>query len=297
MSQPVVKAVIPAAGKGTRLLPLTKELPKEMLPVGRKPVIQYVAEEIGRAGITQAMIVTGMHKRSIEDQLDLCPSFLSLMEKEGDETDLRELKFLEEKVRFSFTRQSAALGLGHAVSLCAGFAGGDDFAVALGDTIIGIKEDEELLPRMIKFHRESGASAVIAVEEVAPSETSLYGIVDIRHSPGKAAAVADIVEKPAPGKAPTRLAVAARYIFSPCIFEALDKTQPGKNGELQLTDAIRILIKSGRQVYAWPLSVNQKRYDIGSFEGYFRAFIDFSLLDGRYGNIVREYIKNSACRV
>ncbi len=290
---PIVKAVIPAAGLGTRLLPLTKALPKEMLPVGRKPVIHYVAEELLRAEITQVMTVTCRQKRAIEDHLDIDNSL------SGEA--LKDFKFLEGKLRFFYTRQDIPRGLGHAVSLCEDFTGGEDFAVALGDSIIDAKDNEELLPEMLKFHRESGASATIAVEEVSPAETFRYGIADIGHKgppgSGRAAVMADIVEKPSPENSPGCLAVAARYVFSPHIFEALKKSRPGRNGEIQLTDAIRLLIGMGRPVYAWPLSANQRRYDIGNFESYFRAFIDFSLSDSRYGNSVRKYIKDLAGKI
>jgi len=189
------------------------------------------------------------------------------------------------------------MGLGHAVSLGADFAGDDDCVVALGDSLIAADDPAAPLRAMIKAHCDLGAAAMVAVEKVPPEEAFRYGIVSINGAeppPGKPVAVTDIVEKPPPGTAPTTLAVAARYVFSPAIFEALHRTVPDKQGEIQLTDAIRLLIHKGEPVYAWLFFPDQRRYDVGNFESYFRTFIDFALADERYGYLVRKYIKAKA---
>jgi UTP--glucose-1-phosphate uridylyltransferase len=297
MTQPITKAIVPAAGLGTRLLPATKSQPKEMLPVGRKPVLQYVVEELQEAGLRQLLIITGRRKRVIEDHFDDDPELVSALKDAGNEALLADLAYIAGKSSFFYTRQSTPQGLGHAVSLGADFAGDDDCVVALGDSLIAAEDPAVPLRAMIKAHRQLGAAAMVAVEKVPPEEAFRYGIVSINGAeppPGEPVAVTGIVEKPPPGTAPTTLAVAARYVFSPAIFEALDRTLPDKGGEIQLTDAIRLLIHKGEPVYAWLFSPDQRRYDVGNFESYFRTFIDFALSDERYGYLVRKYIKAKA---
>jgi UTP--glucose-1-phosphate uridylyltransferase len=297
MARQITKAVVPAAGLGTRLLPSTKSQPKEMLPVGRKPAIQYVVEELEAAGLQQLLIITGERKRAIEDHLDADPELVLALEQAGNEAVLEDLAYLEGEARFYFTRQSPPKGLGHAVSLAADFVDGDAFAVALGDSMIAAADPAAPLRAMMAAQEQLQAAAVIAVEVVRPEDTYRYGIVDIggaEPAAGEPVAVQNIVEKPAVESAPSTLAVAARYVFGPAIFEMLDRTLPGKGGEIQLTDGIRLLIQQGKPVYAWPLTPDQKRYDVGNFESYFRAFIEFALADERYGYLVRKYIKARA---
>ena len=297
MAQTITKAIIPAAGLGTRLLPATKSQPKEMLPVGRKPVVQYVVEELQAAGLQQILVVTGRPKRAIEDHFDSDPHLIASLEQAGNEAVLADLEYLEGKSRFFYTRQSTPKGLGNAVSLGADFVDSDDCAVALGDSLIAAADPAAPLRAMMAAHGHLKAAAVVAVEKVPREDAFRYGIVSIEGAeppPGEPVVVTDIVEKPPLGTAPTTLAVAARYTFSPAIFEALDRTLPGKRGEIQLTDAIKLLIHMGEPVYAWPLSPHQQRYDVGNFESYFRAFIDFALADERYGYMVRKYLKAKA---
>jgi UTP--glucose-1-phosphate uridylyltransferase len=297
MTQPITKAIVPAAGLGTRLLPATKSQPKEMLPVGRKPVLQYVVEELQEAGLRQLLLITGRRKRTIEDHFDDDPELVSALKDAGNETLLADLAYIAGRSNFFYTRQSTPQGLGHAVSLGADFAGDDDCVVALGDSLIAAEDPATPLRAMMKAHRQLGAAAMVAVEKVPPEETFRYGIVSINSAeppPGEPVAMTGIVEKPPPGTAPTTLAVAARYVFSPAIFEALGRTLPDKGGEVQLTDAIRLLIHKGEPVYAWLFSPDQRRYDVGNFESYFRTFIDFALTDERYGYLVRKYIKAKA---
>jgi UTP--glucose-1-phosphate uridylyltransferase len=300
MNREIIKAVVPAAGLGTRLLPSTKSQPKEMLPVGRKPAIQYVVEELQAAGLRHLLIITGERKRAIEDHLDADPDLVLALEQAGNEAVLKDLAYLEDKSRFFFTRQSPPKGLGHAVSLAADFVDGEDFAVALGDSLIAAADPAAPLRAMMATQKRLAAAAIVAVEVVPPEETYRYGIVDVggaEPASGEPVAVKDIVEKPPVETSPSTLAVAARYIFSPAIFEMLDRTLPGKGGEIQLTDAIRLLVQQGKPVYAWPLAPDQKRYDVGNFESYFRAFIEFALADERYGYTVRKYIKAKAYEV
>ncbi len=297
MTQKIVKAVVPAAGLGTRLLPSTKSQPKEMLPVGRKPVIQHVIEELQTAGLRQILIITGQRKRAIEDHLDSDPELIAALEQAGNEAVVADLEFLEGKSRFFYTRQSTPRGLGHAISLGAEFVDGKDFVAALGDSLIAAEDPAAPVRAMMEAHQQLGAAAIVAVEKVPLEEAFRYGIVSLEGAepaPGEPVAVTDIVEKPSVGTAPSSLAVAARYVFSPVIFQALERTLPDKRGEIQLTDAIKLLIQMGQPVYAWLLSPDQQRYDVGNFESYFQTFIDFALADERYGYLVRKYVKAKA---
>jgi UTP--glucose-1-phosphate uridylyltransferase len=298
MTHPIHKAIVPAAGLGTRLLPATKSQPKEMLPVGRKPVVQYVVEELQAADLSQILIITGRRKRAIEDHFDPDPVLLSALEQAGNEALLSELSYIQRNSHFFYTRQSSPKGLGHAVALGADFVDSDNCVVALGDSLIAGEDPAAPLQAMMQAHRDLKAAAVVAVEQVTPDEAHRYGIVSIQGAeppPGQPVAITDIVEKPPRGAAPpSTLAVAARYVFSPAIFEALARTPPDRQGEIQLTDAIKLLIQMGQPVYAWPLRPDQRRYDIGNFESYFRTFIDFVLADERYGYLARQYIKAKA---
>ncbi|MCO6451898.1 MAG: UTP--glucose-1-phosphate uridylyltransferase [Caldilineales bacterium] len=299
MTQPITKAIVPAAGLGTRLLPATKSQPKEMLPVGRKPAVQHVVEELQTAGLEQILMVTGRRKRSIEDHFDLEPDLVASLEQAGNEALLADLAFLNKgQSRFFYTRQSTPKGLGHAVSLASEFVGNDNCAVALGDSLIAAERPAGLLQSMMEAHVRLGAAAIVAVEEVPIEEAFRYGIVSLADGVNVRSSepllLSDIVEKPPVGRAPSNLAVAARYTFSPAIFDALARTSPDRKGEIQLTEAIRILIHQNLPVYAWLLPPGCRRYDVGNFESYFRTFIDFALADERYGYMVRQYIKAKA---
>jgi UTP--glucose-1-phosphate uridylyltransferase len=297
MAEQISKAIIPAAGLGTRLLPATKSQPKEMLPVGRKPVVQYVVEELQAASLRQILLITGIRKRAIEDHFDSDPELAAALEQAGNEAVLADLTYMQGKSRFFFTRQSTPRGLGHAISLAADFVDGDDFVVALGDSLITAEDPSDPVRGMMRAHRQLGAAAVVAVEQVPLEEAFRYGIVSIEGAEppaGEPVVMTDIVEKPPYGSAPTTLAVAARYTFSMAIFEALSHTLPDRRGEIQISDAIKLLIQKGQPVYAWLLGSDQRRYDVGNFESYYRAFIDFALADERYGYLVRKYIKKIA---
>lgn len=298
MAQPgsIAKVVVPVAGMGTRLLPATKSQPKEMLPVGRKPVVQYVVEELVAAGLSQILLVTGRKKTAIEDHFDPDPELVRTLSTGGGYALLEELRYTESAASFFYTRQSVPRGLADAVSKAKHFAGDDHFVVALGDSIIRNRDGSSLVQDMIAVHLRSGAACTVAVEEVDPTEVYRYGIVQPVAGAESDAdfEVADLVEKPRVEAAASTLAIAARYVFSPAIFEAISRTAPDRNGELQLTDSIRLLLHLGHQVRAVRLRPGQRRYDIGNFESYFRAFIDFALADEKYGYMVRQYLKRKA---
>lgn len=284
-------AVIPVAGAGTRLLPSTKSQPKEMLPVGRKPVVQYVVEELASSGIKRMLFVTGPGKTSIENHFDLNSELVNFLRETGKEELLSELAFERAALEFCYTRQRKQLGLGHAVLCAKPFVGQQSFVVALGDSIIGINAQSRILQRMIDAFTQQSADAVIVFEEVPQQEVKQYGIAKPRGSTDDVFPLADIIEKPSVQEAPSNLAVAARYVFSPAIFGLLEKTQPGKGGEIQLTDAIRALIHQGGKVLGLKLGSSEQRYDIGNFESYYAAFVDFALADPKYGPGLREHLK------
>jgi UTP--glucose-1-phosphate uridylyltransferase len=284
-------AIVPVAGQGTRLLPSTKSQPKEMLPVGRKPVVQYVVEELVQSGVRRVLFVTGPGKTSIENHFDINVELIAFLRETGKEELLEELEFERQKVQYFYTRQRRQLGLGHAVSCARPLVGEQPFIVALGDSIIGLHAQSDIVRRMVEEFARGVADAVIAFEAVPREEVVHYGIAKPYTAAGPVFDLADIVEKPSVAEAPSTLAVAARYVFAPRIFDLLEKTPPGKGGEIQLTDAIRMLIRRGGKVKGIRLSETERRFDIGNFESYFRAFVEFALHDPRYGAVLREYVR------
>lgn len=284
-------AVVPVAGHGTRLLPATKSQPKEMLPVGRKPVVQYVFEELTAAGMKQILFVTGQGKASIENHFDANEELVQVLRESGKEELLADLAFDRAPVQFFYTRQRKALGLGHAVLTARSFVGNRPFAVALGDSIIGLDSKSDVVARMARVFEEHDAAAVIAVEEVASTEAHRYGIVSPRNGTGGVFELADLIEKPRAGSAPSNLAIAARYVLAPSIFDALERTRAGVGGEIQLTDAIRRLMHEGGRVFAMRLADCERRYDIGNLESYFRAFAEFALADPQHGPSLRSFLE------
>lgn len=283
-------AVVPVAGLGSRLLPATKSQPKEMLPVGRKPVVQYVVEELTRVGMEQILFITGQGKTSIENHFDINHDLIETLRETGKEELLAELDFERVPVRYFFTRQRQLLGLGHAVLCARPFVGDRPFAVALGDSIIGMNAQSDVLRRMASCFVERQAAAVVAFEEVPMSEVHRYGVAKPKEY-GDLFELMDVIEKPNREEAPSNLAIAARYVFAPSIFDALDRIQPGVGGEIQLTDAIRLIIKEGGKVYGLCLRDDERRYDIGNFESYFQAFVEFALSDEKYGADLRSYLE------
>ena len=286
----VSKAVILVAGLGTRLLPATKSQPKEMLPVGRKPVVQYVVEEMEQAGINQILFVTGRKKGSIEDHFDRDPELEDQLG--NDDLELRErLPNFDTLLHVFYTRQSVQTGQADAVRLAQEFVGDDPFVVAFGDTII---KGGNLLRRMVESHEQSSAVCTMAVERVPPQDAHRYGVVRPTGSLGPEFAIEGIVEKPPRGTEPSNFAVVPRYVMNKEIFEATRLTLPGKGNELWLADSIEVLIKQQQLVRCVELAPEEVRYDIGNFETYFKAFIDFALSDEKYGYLVRQHLLRKA---
>ena len=283
-------AVVPVAGLGTRLLPATKSQPKEMLPVGRKPGVQYVVEELTRANMKRLLFITGPGKTSIENHFDINSDLIQTLRETGKEDLLEELEFERAPIQYYYTRQRQLLGLGHAILCGQPFVGDNPFVVALGDSIIGLHAQSDIISRMTKCFVERKADAVIAFEEVPPSEVHHYGIAKPKKA-GDFFELEDVVEKPSLPEAPSNLAIAARYVFSPIIFSALQRTKPGKGGEIQLTDAIRLLLRENGRVFGLKLSQGERRFDIGNYDAYFRAFVEFALADEKYGASLRKFLK------
>lgn len=249
-----VTAVIPAAGRGTRLFPLTYSIPKEMLPLGPKPAIQLVVEELVAAGLQDFVIIIGNNKDAITEH------FAAL--RDADEAWAR--------LRLDFAAQDEPLGLGHAVLCAADLVPGDLF-VALGDAVIWGPRFGDLARRMLQLYREAGAAVVIAAQEVTLADTSRYGIIKPGEAgPGGSVRVLDLVEKPGPQAAPSRLAVCARYVLAHEVFAALRRVKPGHGGEVQLTDALRLLMQE-QTAFAVPLQPDEERWDVGSLNGYGRT--------------------------
>ncbi|MFC1714010.1 UTP--glucose-1-phosphate uridylyltransferase [Candidatus Poribacteria bacterium] len=290
------KAVIPAAGLGTRLLPATKSQPKEMLPVGRKPTIQYVVEELEAAGITQILIITGQKKRAIEDHFDRDPALIRCLQEKGDHRLIEELKHEEAGVQLLYTRQSEQLGTAHAIRLAEDFSNGDPFVVCLGDSIIKSKQPGDFLKRLIDTHVNRNASVTIAFQEVRREDVVKYGIAipDPEHIEDSQFKLRGLVEKPTVEGAPSNLAISARYIFGPEIFDAIRET-PQRNGEYQITDSIRLLMEH-HEVWGLRLGPDEKRFDVGGFESYFKAFLTFALEDEEAGEAFKEYVLELVCR-
>ncbi|MEL6148429.1 MAG: sugar phosphate nucleotidyltransferase, partial [Chloroflexota bacterium] len=273
------------------LLPITKSQPKEMIPVGRKPVVQYIVEELRRVGVDQILFITGAGKTSIENHFDINKELVESLREKGKEELLAELEFDRASTRYFFTRQRELLGLGHAILCARTFVGNQTFVVALGDSIIGVHSQSDIVSRMEQCFRKNDCEAVIAFEEVPADQVSRYGIAKPA-SDDEYFELLDVVEKPSVDEAPSNLAIAARYIFTPRIFDALERTPPGKGGEIQLTDAVRLMMREGAKVYGVRLTDEETRYDIGNFESYFRSFVEFALADEIHGEALRDYIKD-----
>jgi UTP--glucose-1-phosphate uridylyltransferase len=271
VSKSVTKAVIPAAGLGTRFLPATKAQPKEMLPVVDRPAIQYVVEEAVRAGITDLLIITGRGKRSLEDHFDRNFELEYYLEQKGKIEDLGEVTALAEMADIHYVRQGEPLGLGHAVSVARKHVGDNPFVVMLGDDIMDPRS--QVLEGMIRTYEQFGRS-VVALQEFPLDQISAYGCVKPEPMTDSLIRILDIVEKPAPAEAPSGMAVMGRYIFTPEIFDQLERVKPGVGGEIQLTDAIALLL--GEQtVYGYLFS--EGRYDIGKKIDYLRATVELAV--------------------
>jgi len=267
----VRKAVIPAAGLGTRFLPATKSQPKEMVPVIDKPTIQYVVEEAVSAGITDILVITGRGKRAIEDHFDRNFELEFYLEEGKKNEELEQVQAISEMADIHYIRQRDPLGLGHAVSVARQHVGSEPFAVLLGDDIM--VDDSKLLKSMLDVYERYGRS-VVAVLEVAREDIRNYGCVSPEAMEESLVRIRSIVEKPKPEDAPSNLAVIGRYVFTPEIFDALDRITPGAGGELQLTDAISLLLQT-QTVFGYAFETG--RYDIGKKIDFLRATVELAL--------------------
>lgn len=269
----VRKAIIPAAGLGTRFLPATKAMPKEMLPIVDKPTIQYIVEEAIASGIEDILIVTGKGKRAIEDHFDYSPELERNLEEKGKLDLLDKVRYSTNLADIHYIRQKEAKGLGHAVWCARTFIGDEPFAVLLGDDIV---QSETPCLKQLLDQYEKTRSSVIGVQEVSTDETHRYGIIEPSIQEGRRYLIENLVEKPDPGNAPSNLAIMGRYILTPEIFMFLDQMETGAGGEIQLTDAIQKLNQIQR-VFAYEFE--GKRYDIGEKLGFIKTTIEFALQD------------------
>ena len=285
--QKIRKAVIPAAGFGTRFLPETKAMPKEMLPIVDKPTIQYIVEEIKASGIEQILIISGHAKRAIEDHFDSSPELEQHLYESGKMDLLREVRKVA-SVKIHYTRQQYMRGLGDAILCAKDFIDGEPFGVILGDDVVYNANGEPALRQLMDQYEKTGGT-VIGCQVVRPEMVSSYGIVDGKPTDDpNLLKVKDMIEKPSMEEAPSRFAALGRYVITPEVFEVLEQTKPGKGGEIQLTDALRVMARNG-SVYAY--NFTGKRYDTGNKLGYLKATVEFALRRPDLGPQVREDLK------
>ena len=280
----VRKAVIPAAGLGTRFLPATKSQPKEMLPIVDKPTIQYIVEEAAAAGVEDIIVVTGRNKRSIEDHFDRSIELEMELERTGKDAILQIVKAIPEIANIHFIRQKQPLGLGHAVLTASHFIGDEPFAVLLGDDVVVSRKPA--MQQMVEIFNEYKTS-ILGVQEVSEEVVHKYGIVNCRHVDGGVYKVKDLVEKPAPEVAPSRIAILGRYILTPAIFSYLETQEPGAGGEIQLTDGLKRLAQN-EAMYAYIFKGH--RYDVGTKMGFLQANIEFALRSPEVADELKNYL-------
>jgi len=286
----VRKAVLPAAGLGTRFLPATKAQPKEMLNVVDKPQIQYVVEECVASGIEHVIIVTGKGKNSIEDHFDYNPTLERFLEEKGRMDQAEMVRHISDMVQVSYTRQKEPLGLGHAVLVAKDLVGDEPFAVLLGDVLI--PGENPATEQLVRVYEATGIGA-IAVEEVPREKTHLYGIVAGEPAPQgqfgeRLLRIRELVEKPKPAEAPSNLSITGRYVLPPAIFECLERTKPGAGGEIQLTDALKLLAK---EQGLWAYIYEGISYDAGDKLGFLIATVELALQNKELGEPFRSYLK------
>jgi len=280
----VRKAVIPAAGLGTRFLPATKSQPKEMLPIVDKPTIQYIIEEAAAAGVEDIIVVTGRNKRSIEDHFDRSIELELELERTGKQQLLDMVRAIPEIANIHFIRQKQPLGLGHAVLTASHFIGSEPFAVLLGDDVVVSRRP--VLQQMVEVFDEYKTS-IIGVQEVSEEVVHRYGIVDCKHVEGGVYKVKDLVEKPKREAAPSRIAILGRYILTPTIFSYLETQTPGAGGEIQLTDGLKRLAQA-EAMYAYVFKGH--RYDVGTKLGFLQANIEFALRNSEITDDLKNYL-------
>ncbi len=281
----VRKAVIPAAGLGTRFLPATKAQPKEMLPIVDKPTLQYIIEEAVDSGIDEILIITGRNKSSIENHFDKSVELEIELEKSGKDELLEEVRKISDMVNIHYIRQKEPKGLGHAIYCAKSFIGDEPFAVLLGDDIV--YNEKPCLKQMIEAYNEY-KTTILGVQEVPLADVSKYGIVEGKHIEDRIYKVKNLIEKPTVENAPSNIAILGRYIINPAIFKALEETKPGKNGEIQLTDALEIL-SNWEAMYAYVFE--GKRYDVGNKLGFLEATVEFALRREELKDEFMEYLR------
>lgn len=284
----IKKAVIPAAGLGTRFLPATKAQPKEMLPIVDKPAIQYIVEEAVQSGIENILIVTGRNKKSIEDHFDKSVELEHSLYAKGKQSLLEEVQAISDMANIHFIRQKEPLGLGHAIGCARQFVGDDPFAVLLGDDIM--VSDPPALAQMIHLYEKTG-NQIIGVRQVQAAEVSKYGIIDSNGAEDRVHQVTNLVEKPSLAEAPSRTAVMGRYILKPSIFPILDQIERGAGGEYQLTDALKEVCRMENLL---ALELAGKRYDIGDQFGYIQAILEMGLMRKELQPMLSPYLKQLA---
>jgi len=281
----IKKAIIPAAGLGTRFLPATKAQPKEMLPIVDKPTIQYIIEEAIQAGIEDILIITGKHKRAIEDHFDKSMELEIALKEKGKIELLQQVEDISNLADIHYVRQKEPKGLGHAIYCARTFIGNEPFAVLLGDDVM--VADNPVIGQMMEVYSQKEAP-IIGVQEVPEESVSSYGIVKYREKQDELYLVEDLIEKPGKEEAPSNLAILGRYIITPEIFSILEDTEPGKNGEIQLTDALKRLAIQ-QKMYAFRFE--GKRYDVGNKLGFLKATVEFAIDRKDLGEEFINYLK------
>lgn len=285
LARQITKAVIPAAGLGTRFLPATKASPKEMLPLVDKPLIQYVVEEAVASGVREIIIITGRGKRAIEDHFDISFELEETLRQNGKKDLLSDLRKISDMADFCYIRQSEARGLGHAILCAKNLIGDEPFAVLLGDEIID--HPIPALNQMVDIYQRNSAP-LIGVQRVSKGDVRHYGIIDAAPAIDGLYKINNLIEKPSPKEAPSNLAVIGRYILTPEIFDLLEKTPPGKNNEIQLTDALKELARF-RTMYGY--IIEGKRFDAGDKLGFLKATVEMGLKNSDLGKEFRKYLK------
>jgi UTP--glucose-1-phosphate uridylyltransferase len=292
MSFHITKAVIPAAGLGTRFLPATKAMPKEMLPVVDKPAIQYVVEEAVGAGLNDVLMITGRNKNALENHFDRMTELEATLEQKGDHDKLEKVNFSNDLADMHYVRQGDPRGLGHAVLRAKMHVGNQPFAVLLGDDLIDARD--VLLERMIEVAGQKNAT-VVALLEVDPAQAHMYGVATVEPTDeSDVVRVTDLVEKPAPGTAPSNYAIIGRYVLQPEIFEVLEKTAPGKGGEIQLTDAMLTLAKENIAGGVYGVVFRGRRYDTGDRLDYIKAIVQLASDREDLGPELKPWLKSFA---
>lgn len=283
------KAIIPVAGWGTRVLPATKSLPKPLLPVADLPTIHYIVEEAVAAGIDHIVLITSRQMRAVEDYFDENPELSNVLASKGNDAMLARLRQIETMARFSYVRQPTPRGLGHAVLMARDIIGNEPFAVMLGDDLMVSETDRSCIGQLIDVFQQSGGNSVLTAMRVPESDVSRYGIIAGSPVAERVLRIQGLVEKPPRDQAPSNLAVVGRYVLTPEIFDILEKTTPGHGNEIQLTDALQVLLQS-QPMYAYEFG--GKRYDTGDTVGWLTTSIDFALRRPDLAPGVRAYLRS-----